>query len=73
MLVAAGANVNLAKAKGTTALMRATMNGHDEVCRLLLAAGANVNARAGNISALDIAQRRGYASVAELLMAAGAD
>ncbi len=72
-LLAAGADVNRAKAKGSTALMRATMNGHDEVCKLLLASGANVNARAGNISALDIAQRRGYANVAETLMAAGAD
>jgi hypothetical protein len=72
-LLERGCNVNLAKAKGTTALMRATMNGHDEVCKLLLSAGAAVNARAGNISALDIAQRRGYANVAETLMAAGAD
>ncbi|OIQ69031.1 swarming motility protein SwrC [mine drainage metagenome] len=72
-LLAAGANANLAKASGTTALMRAAMNGHDQICRLLLGAGADVNARAGNISALDIAQRRGHTQVAETLMAAGAD
>ncbi len=61
------------KAKGTTALMRAAMNRHDVVCKLLLAAGANVNTLAGNISALDIAQQRGHSDVAETLMAAGAD
>ena len=41
LLLAKGANLDLANAKGQTALMLATVKGHSEIVKVLLAKGAN--------------------------------
>jgi ankyrin repeat protein len=71
-LLDAGADPNLADRAGATALMWAT---HDaERVRLLLAAGANVNAmRSDGVTPLITAAIRGRADVMRLLIDAGAD
>ena len=71
----AGANVNAANNRyGAPPLMLASQNGHAEVVKLLLAAGANVNATANNGStSLMAASSNGHVDVIQLLKAAGAD
>lgn len=45
LLVKANALVDKANQKGTTALMRATQEGNEEVVRILVSAGADVSKR----------------------------
>lgn len=58
-----------------TALMMASNHGHLEIVRALLAAGADVNAKANDTfdTALMLASARGYAEIVKALLAAGAD
>ena len=59
LLIEFGADVNLADADGTTALMKAAFFGRDEVVEALLANGADVTARQRNgATALDLAERK---------------
>jgi len=69
-----GANVNAGdKYDGSTALMDAAGSGHQEVVRVLLDNGANVNAkREYGATALKIARAKGHKEIAELLKSHGA-
>jgi ankyrin repeat protein len=59
VLIAAGADVNKARASGGTPLYIAAQRGHAGVVDLLIAAGANVNATRKNGTALNIALANG--------------
>ena len=74
-LLEEGADANEAQGDGMTALHWAARHGHAEMARLLITAGANVNAgtRIGRYTALHLASRAGSAPVVEALLAAGAD
>lgn len=66
-------NVNWADDLGTTTLMKASHCGRTEVVRLLLCAGADVNAkRIGGTAALTNSSAEGHTEIARLLIAAGA-
>lgn len=70
-----GSNINGAKSNsGKTALMIAAENGHEEVCRLLIEKGADVNIsdQLGD-SALSIAASNGLSNVCARLIKHGAD
>jgi len=71
-LIKAKADVN-ATNELYTALMLASENGHMEVVKVLLAAGADVNvkSRTGN-TALSQATEQGHSEIIELLKKAGA-
>jgi len=84
MLIAAGANVHVEDRFGTSALHLAVYFGHEDICRLLIAQGVNVNAVSKHYghSPLEMARsifltdskrtRRGKAACNELLEKAGA-
>jgi ankyrin repeat protein len=78
-LVAAGADVNAADARGFTPLFHACYNseedrGHPEVVDALLAAGADREARIGfGVRPLMYAAGNGEAACVQALLAAGAD
>jgi ankyrin repeat protein len=86
-LLKAGAPVNHANVAGNTPLMNAASNGNDEAVKLLLAAGANVNAQSGppgaqvkngtidlgRFTPLILASAYGPARVVKTLLDAGAD
>ncbi|KAF8462145.1 hypothetical protein BDZ91DRAFT_646409, partial [Kalaharituber pfeilii] len=56
------------------ALQETSSNGHIEIVKLLLAAGADVNAEGGlSNTALRGASSNGYIEIVKLLLAAGAD
>ena len=64
----------LAATDGYTALMAASCEGHNEVVRLLLDAGAETNlAATDGYNALILASRKGHNEVVRLLLDAGAD
>jgi len=69
----AGAEPNASElSSGQTALMWATANGHTEVVRLLISAGADVNAASrGEFTPLMFAARAGAIDAAQLLLKAG--
>jgi ankyrin repeat protein len=71
LLVRAGAAVDAVESGGGTALVAATLNGHSEVVRVLLAAGARANTPAGG-KALAHAAHNGYPDIVRDLIAAGA-
>ena len=73
-LLADGKNPNVRQRDGFTPLMIAASNGDTEIASMLLAKGADPNARAGGKSALSIAKSRGGAgaAVVQLLERSGA-
>jgi ankyrin repeat protein len=75
VLIEAGAEVERREASGRTALVLAAMSDSPEVLRLLIAVGAQIDARetgTGN-TALMLAANRGYLEVLRILIAAGAE
>lgn len=73
LLLQEGADVNLTRQDGTTALMLAASRGHVETVRLLLAAGADVHMRsASGKTAVEIAVEMKRTEVVNLLKGAGA-
>jgi ankyrin repeat protein len=70
-----GTNVNGKNGNGSTVLYIASENSHKTVVRLLLAKGANVNAKtADNLATpLHVAAQEGHREIAELLLAKGAE
>jgi ankyrin repeat protein len=75
--LAAGTDVNAKdESMGMTPLHHATFGGHKEIAELLIAKGADVNAKFDKISGgtpLHIAADKGHKEIAELLIANGAD
>lgn len=73
-LIRRGVPVNAAvRIPGTTALMMASLQGHTDLARLLLAAGADPAVRnAKGMTALAFAQRRGHEEVVRLLTTSAA-
>jgi ankyrin repeat protein len=72
-LIAKGADVNQQNSYGYSALHVAAASGDAKVVKLLLEAGANVNARNPTGSALARAAQQGNAEIVRLLLQAGAD
>jgi ankyrin repeat protein len=59
---------------GFTPLMFAVRDNHEELAKLLIAKGANVNVRANNgKTPLSLAVEKGYTAMAELLKSAGGE
>jgi ankyrin repeat protein len=77
-LLEEGANVNAKRENGMTALMGASLAGHQEVVELLLAKGAEVDAkvyffgRSGGATAYDLASQKEHRDIMKLLIRAGA-
>lgn len=62
-----------ANPKGTTALMRASQEGHVEITNVLLKANTDVNRKnLEGMNALMLASQRGHHEIVELLIAHGA-
>jgi ankyrin repeat protein len=74
-LIKSGAEVNAAQGDGMTALHWAADLGNEELARILVAAGANVNARTriGHHAPLHVAAENGHGPIVRLLADAGAD
>ncbi len=74
-LLKQGADVNAAQGDGTTALHWAAEGGHVEMARMLIYAGADLEAvtRIGKYTPLHLASRAGRAPVVETLLKAGAN
>ena len=74
ILLAKGADVNVKRNDGVTALMSASREGHKDVVEQLLAAGADVIAEANDGgTALMMAAQNGHKEAVKLLLAKGAD
>lgn len=71
-LLEAGARKLDAHQEDRNPLISAIMGGHVDVVRLLIKAGVDVNARAGNVSALGLAAANGHFPIVEALLGAGA-
>ncbi len=77
-LLEEGANVNAKRENGMTALMGASLAGHQEVVELLLAREADVDAkvyffgRSGGATAYDLASQKEHRDIMKLLVRAGA-
>jgi len=56
-----------------TSLHRAAMNGNKDVAKLLIDAGARLDAKSGSSNPLHYATEKGHKEVVELLLASGAD
>ena len=70
MLIKAGADVNMARINGYTALMFAAQKDHVEVVATLIKANADVNmARSDGVTALMIAAQNGHVKVVDKLKA----
>ena len=74
-LIADGADVNAAHGDGMTGLHWAALNGNAEMARLLIDAGATLEAvtRLGAHTPLHVAAREGHGEVVAILAEAGAD
>jgi ankyrin repeat protein len=72
MLIEAGSELEARDREGGTPLVYAAVRGDTRSARLLIETGADVNARMGNLSSLDIALRYGYTEIVTLLVRAGA-
>ena len=74
-LIQGGQNVNRGDSDGWTPLMEAAHNGHDQVVRELIRAGADVNGKddINKLTALHLASRSGHFSVIKTLAEAGAN
>jgi ankyrin repeat protein len=74
-LIKQGADVNAAQGDGMTALHWAAMNGSADIARLVIDAGASLEAvtRLGGYTPLHLASRAGRATTVQLLIAAGAN
>ena len=74
-LLADGADVNAAHGDGMTGLHWAALNGNAEIARLLIGAGAALEAgtRLGGHTPLHVAARAGHGEVVEVLAGAGGD
>jgi ankyrin repeat protein len=68
-----GADANAAVSNGHTALMSSAAHGHTEVCRVLLAHGADPNSHASGCTPLILAARNGYANTVSELLINGAN
>ena len=56
----------------STAIMRASIEGHVEIVRLLLQAAADINLGNEGCTAFDLANQNGHIEIARLLSEAGA-
>ena len=65
--IADGADVNALGDEGETPLHQAALGGHKEVAELLIAKGADLNAKSYGETPLDLAIRLGQTETAELL------
>ena len=74
-LLSLGVNPNAIDDDGETALHIAAINGHVEVVKMLLAAGADLEVKGGifGMTALIYATNQEHAEVAKILLSAGAD
>ena len=74
-LLSEGHDVNSRKSEGQTPLHMASRAGHDDIVKLLLARGADIEAKEGKDgrTPLHLAALRARKNVAETLLAAGAD
>jgi hypothetical protein len=73
LLIAKGADVNIASKGGFTALYAAAQDGHEPVIKLLIAEGADVNAANKNgFTPLYVAALNSHDSIVELLIVQGA-
>ena len=73
LLLAAGADVNVAAASGTSALVVAAHSGHGDLAALLLQAGADPGAADAGYGALHAAVLRADVKLVQGLLARGAD
>ena len=75
ILIAAGANINAADESGATSLHMAVTGGLEELSRLLIEYGADVNVRTGyhKLTPLHQASSGGHLSIIKLLLEKGAD
>ena len=62
-----GADPNYMGSQGTTPLMEASWEGHMDIVRLLLEAGADVKSRVTGRSAVDFAKARGHRDIVRML------
>ena len=74
-LLEQGADVNAPRGDGMTGLHWAALNGNAEIARLLVGAGANLEAatRLGAHTPLHVAAKQGHGELVEVLAEAGAD
>jgi len=72
MLIKARSELEARDREGGTPLVYAVVRGDTSSARLLVDAGADVNARMGSLSAIEIALRYGHSEIVTLLLRAGA-
>src|SRR6476646_4362265 len=72
-LLLQGADPNARDCEGDTVLATAAYHGHVEIARILLAAGADVNASKSGETPLSMAAHDGHTETAQLLLEHGAD